>query len=909
MDFSTVDRALASLSRRRPLLPPESISISNRLSELLRDAEKNDATNDGGGGIADSAEYVSLTLKLIRWGEQEVAEGSTTERWEPSAVGMLLAADYLEHRASELLEERRSKDKSAGNNDEGCDSDDDGDDDEGTGLGTGGGGVYADGPRIPQTRAVARASNPGVAPPTSAPPVTVGVAPSSAVPPVRRRNPHVWRPDSPAFALLAALPSLVEARVEHREPRVRSLVARVVGAHARLVTSLADLGGGEEELRAAVASAQLGRRSVHSSILRSLQSHLAMKEPSRSENPSKASDGALDDTTGWRALETNLHALAAYIDGCVGRGVGSYPVEEMQLLALEGAEEAGDDGRWFLEGLTHCCVVHVNRHVRAAAAAVLGTIVKVCMKCENDVAARLLVDFDSPLRNTLKASLKANLQDNWSQVCMAGSVLCRRYVRSVLRIRRRQEKEEGANNGEEDGEESTLFEDAIGSDLVPILLPRMCLNRFYLAQGVKLYSQDTWRIIFSAAAGATETAPRGGGGVGAVARCAAPVCRYYSKMCDADNHAVREAACQGVAELAQKIGRHPEFAECLAPYVPTLLQALLMCFHDESWPVRDEACLACGTFVLAYPDECHSELSVLFERWTEQLTDQIWSVREDAAVALGDAVAAYGSDMLEKIMAVLRKSLPAARDQPPMSRDEYRRLQNDMAAHTDNQLYSCGSLAPKLRKGGAGRIGCGNCDVNRPKAPWEASDGCVYLLRELCDRFYDGGDGVGPGVGGGAGGDGQAVPTFGDDVLLPILTELADISRLSHYPQSDDLRTTIWRQLPAVARGVGKKRFKRSYLNLFLGELAKNLENRGGAASQLSVHAAGQCSEELAAFVGPGIFRGRFEEDWMGEAYDKAMEERGRGRSERHAAMGAGGSGQFLGAEEFSPFGPPPIKS
>merc|ERR1711957_404434 len=68
----------------------------------------------------------------------------------------------------------------------------------------------------------------------------------------------------------------------------------------------------------------------------------------------------------------------------------------------------------------------------------------------------------------------------------------------------------------------------------------------------------------------------------------------------------------------------------LEPYVPSLLQALIMCFHDESWPVRDEACLACGTFCLAYPDECLSELPTLFERWTEQLTDQIWSVREES---------------------------------------------------------------------------------------------------------------------------------------------------------------------------------------------------------------------------------------------------------------------------------------
>ncbi len=102
-----------------------------------------------------------------------------------------------------------------------------------------------------------------------------------------------------------------------------------------------------------------------------------------------------------------------------------------------------------------------------------------------------------------------------------------------------------------------------------------------------------------------------------------------------------------------------------------------MCFHDESWPVRDEACLACGTFCIAYPEECRPELPTLFDRWTEQLTDQIWSVREDAAVALGDAIEAYGQEMLGKVVGVMRKGIPAARDQPAMSREEYKRLQND----------------------------------------------------------------------------------------------------------------------------------------------------------------------------------------------------------------------------------------
>ena len=51
---------------------------------------------------------------------------------------------------------------------------------------------------------------------------------------------------------------------------------------------------------------------------------------------------------------------------------------------------------------------------------------------------------------------------------------------------------------------------------------------------------------------------------------------------------------------------------------------------------------------------------------------------------------------------------------------------NDVDAHTGNQVFSCGSLAPKLRKGG-----CMDHGFSRAKQPWEATDGCVYLLREL----------------------------------------------------------------------------------------------------------------------------------------------------------------------------------
>ena len=69
-------------------------------------------------------------------------------------------------------------------------------------------------------------------------------------------------------------------------------------------------------------------------------------------------------------------------------------------------------------------------------------------------------------------------------------------------------------------------------------------------------------------------------------------------FCRADNHAVREAACQCIAELAAKID-----SSVLGVHVDRLLDTLVDCFNDDSWPVRDMACVASGKFVLNYPKE------------------------------------------------------------------------------------------------------------------------------------------------------------------------------------------------------------------------------------------------------------------------------------------------------------------
>ena len=117
----------------------------------------------------------------------------------------------------------------------------------------------------------------------------------------------------------------------------------------------------------------------------------------------------------------------------------------------------------------------------------------------------------------------------------------------------------------------------------------MCLNRYYVAEGVRVYNIQTWKIVFG------ET------GKEIVAQYADSICPFYISQSRADNHAVREAACHCIAELCSKVAVNDESKEPFRVHITQLLEALVDCFKDESWPVRDAACVACGSFVASFP--------------------------------------------------------------------------------------------------------------------------------------------------------------------------------------------------------------------------------------------------------------------------------------------------------------------
>ena len=107
--------------------------------------------------------------------------------------------------------------------------------------------------------------------------------------------------------------------------------------------------------------------------------------------------------------------------------------------------------------------------------------------------------------------------------------------------------------------------------------------------------------------------------------------------------------------------------------------------------------------------------------------------------------------------------------------------------HSNNTLFSCGSLAPKLKRGG----GCMDHGFSRPKELWELSDGSIFMLRELSafEKHHE--------------------------FVIKNMESLSDLAYIDHFKHSHVLRENLFKSLSKIAENLGKKKF-RGYIELFL---------------------------------------------------------------------------------------------
>ena len=120
----------------------------------------------------------------------------------------------------------------------------------------------------------------------------------------------------------------------------------------------------------------------------------------------------------------------------------------------------------------------------------------------------------------------------------------------------------------------------------------MCLNRYYVAAGVRQYSNETWRLLFAK------------NGKDYLIKNAKEVSNFYCNQTMSEDQSDREAACHCIAEIASKLAViGPDEKIAFKPHIESLLASLLFCLRDESWLVRDAACVATGIFVACFAKE------------------------------------------------------------------------------------------------------------------------------------------------------------------------------------------------------------------------------------------------------------------------------------------------------------------
>eukprot|EP00954_Amorphochlora_amoebiformis_P020109 1336982-Amorphochlora_amoeboformis.AAC.1 len=288
-------------------------------------------------------------------------------------------------------------------------------------------------------------------------------------------------------------------------------------------------------------------------------SKAAVKKPSVTTRVSKPAEltrwkaelrEQMHDTEGWKSLETSFNALKCIITGT--KGAFSRFVDDNFLALLEVAS------------------MHTNRFVREIT---YHTTAAIAQNCDIKTLENLA--------NRTCTLLAKGLSDNWSQVRYASSIATRNLMVRAIKA-------------------------GFAEKYLGILLPPMCINRYYVAQGVRIYSHETWRMVMG------ERGPE------LVAKYIDKVVKFYVSQAKADNHAVREAACACITELALKVEK-----KAVSPHVTVLLDTLIECFKDDSWPVRDAACNACGDFITAFPEESKPTMKKLYVLWFDHLKDSI----------------------------------------------------------------------------------------------------------------------------------------------------------------------------------------------------------------------------------------------------------------------------------------------
>jgi hypothetical protein len=171
-----------------------------------------------------------------------------------------------------------------------------------------------------------------------------------------------------------------------------------------------------------------------------------------------------------------------------------------------------------------------------------------------------------------------------------------------------------------------------------------------MADGVKNYNQETWRIII------------GEQGKSMLCKYAQDVHTFYMTQLTSENHQVREACCLAISELYLRIA--PDFnreafrGQPALSFTDQLSNSLI---HEPYYGVRVQAITALAAILAVYQEDLKEEqVKEVTERWFSRLAENVGTVRESAAIAI--VANAHKLGLKERVREYIKANLMKAKE-------------------------------------------------------------------------------------------------------------------------------------------------------------------------------------------------------------------------------------------------------
>lgn len=512
---------------------------------------------------------------------------------------------------------------------------------------------------------------------------------------------------------------------------------------------------------------------------------------SRASRATSMQSSIFHDTAGWGTLETDM--------SCLQHVITSLGAEFAPLLDSEGE---------VLE-LLSTGALHMNRFVREEAfrgiEAVIQSLHAADIQRSSSDRAEAQREFlldDIAQSSDIVARLGSGLCDEWGNVRMQASVAFRCFMVSLQTSDRRHR----------------FFHE---------LMPKFCLNRYNMADGVSSYTRETWQLIIQdrGKETVTEWLPQ--------------LIPFYIMQTRVANSEARVAAAKCIGELAARIDK-----ASVSIYANDLFEALIprLSRHD-AWEVKEATCSAILEMVRAFPDRFNlsADIPGLLPSLSATLADKTWSVREGSALVLGELVKVSEEDVAGSVWELCLDGLKSASKEVD-ERKKYgkenlaevkRERDNDFSLHANQEALDCcavGDLdeddSEQLGKLSLSKIynHAQQQKLDMGLNTWERTDGCLHLVRELAlsNRWNS-----------------------SSERWEKALVLVARSSNLRQFVKHSTLLTTLWKVLPEIAKAIGAETFSEQFRG-FADSLAYSLS----CEDRLTVQAAKHCLLELDGCIG-----------------------------------------------------------